>query len=130
MVTLKFKDVNNISEQICNDTNLMLRLLEEVGEITYHSFRLDEVEVFPDYLTCNYEEKAIISYIFTDDSRISLTLINQAITVDLIQVLGKLVNTKNKKIGKEFKDTLDRIATNWIALGRYILDSINKGAVA
>ena len=130
MVTLKFKDVNNISEQICNDTNLMLRLLEEVGEITYHSFRLDEVDVFPDYLTCNCEEKAIISYIFTDDSRISLTLINQAITVDLIQVLGKLVNTKNKKIGKEFKDTLDRIATNWIVLGRYILDSISKGAVA
>ena len=79
----------------------MLRLLEEVGEITYHSFKLDEVDVFPDQLTCNCEEKAIISYIFTDDSRISLTLINQAITVDLIQVLGKLVSTKNKKIGKD-----------------------------
>lgn len=129
MVTLKFKDVNNISEQICNDTNLMLRLLEEIGEITYHSFKLDEVEVFPDYLTCNCDNKEIISYIFTDDSRIILTLINQAITVDLIQVLGKLVNTKNK-IGKEFKDTLDRIATNWVVLGRYILDSISKGAVA
>ena len=129
MVTLKFKDVNNISEQICNDTNLMLRLLEEIGEITYHSFRLDEVDVFPDHLTCNCEEKAIIKYIFTDDSRISLTLINQAITVDLIQVLGKLVNTKNK-IGKEFKDTLDRIATNWVVLVRYIIDSISKGAVA
>lgn len=129
MVTLKFKDVNNISEQICNDTNLMLRLLEEVGEITYHSFKLDEVEVFPDYLTCNCDNKEIISYRYTDDSRISLTLINQGITVDLIQVLGKLVNTKNK-IGKEFKDTLDRIATNWVVLGRYILDSISKGAVA
>lgn len=126
MATLRLKDVNNISEQICNDTNLMLRLLEEIGEITYHSFRLDEVEVFPDYLTCNYEEKAIISYIFTDDSRISLTLINQAITIDLIQVLGKLVNTKNKKIGKEFKDTLDRIATNWIALGRYIIEHASR----
>lgn len=128
MVTLKFKDVNNISEQICNDTNLMLRLLEEVGEITYHSFRLDEVDVFPDYLTCNCEEKAIISYIFTDDSRISLTIINQAITVDLIQVLGKLVNTKNK-IGKEFKDTLDRIATNWLVLGRYIIQHASRGVL-
>lgn len=126
MVTLRLKDVNNISEQICNDTNLMLRLLEEVGEITYHSFRLDEVDVFPDHLTCNCEEKAIISYIFTDDSRISLTLINQAITIDLIQVLGKLVSTKNK-IGKEFKDTLDRIATNWIALGRYIIQHASRG---
>ena len=129
MVTLKFKDVNNISEQICNDTNLMLRLLEEIGEITYHSFKLDEVDVFPDHLTCNCDNKDIISYRLTDDSRIILTLINQAITVDLIQVLGKLVNTKNK-IGKEFKDTLDRIATNWVVLGRYILDSISKGAVA
>lgn len=129
MVTLKFKDVNNISEQICNDTNLMLRLLEEIGEITYHSFKLDEVDVFPDHLTCNCADKNIINYTFTDDSRITLTLINQAITVDLIQVLGKLVNTKNK-IGKEFKDTLDRIATNWVVLVRYILDSISKGAVA
>ena len=127
MVTLKFKDVNNISEQICNDTNLMLRLLEEIGEITYHSFKLDEVDVFPDQLICNCEEKAIISYIFTDDSRISLTLINQAITVDLIQVLDKLVNTKNKKIGKEFKDTLDRLASNWIALGRYIIQHASRG---
>ena len=129
MVTLKFKDVNNIREQICNDTNLMLRLLEEIGEITYPSFKLDEVVIFPDHLTCNCDNKDIISYRYTDDSRISLTLINQAITVDLIQVLGKLVKTKNK-IGKEFKDTLDRIATNWLVLGRYVLDSISKGAVA
>lgn len=126
MVTLKFKDVNNISEQICNDTNLMLRLLEEIGEITYHSFKLDEVDVFPDHLTCNCDNKEIINYIFTDDSRISLTLINQAITVDLIQVLGKLVNTKNK-IGKEFKDTLDRIVTNWLVLGRYIIEHASRG---
>ena len=117
MATLKFKDIANISQQICNDTNLMLRLLEEIGEITYHSFKLDEVDVFLDHLICICEEKAIINYILTDDAGISLTLINQAITVDLIQVLDKLVNTKNKKIGKEFKDTLDRIATNWMALG-------------
>ena len=117
MATLKFKDIANISQQICNDTNLMLRLLEEIGEITYHSFKLDEVDVFLDHLICICEEKAIINYILTDDAGISLTLINQAITVDLIQVLGKLVSTKNKKIGKEFKDTLDRIATNWMALG-------------
>ncbi len=128
MITLKFKDVNNIIEQICNDTNLMLRLLEEIGEITYHSFKLDEVDVFPDHLTCNCADKNIINYTFTDDYRVTLTLINQAITVDLFQVLGKLVNTKNK-IGKEFKDTLDRIVTNWLVLGRYVLDSISKGAV-
>ena len=129
MVTLKFKDVNNISEQICNDTNLMLRLLEEIGEITYHSFKLDEVDVFPDHLTCNCDNKDIISYCFTHDTGISLTLIHQAQTVDLSLVLTKLVNTKNK-LGKEFKDTLERIATNWLVLGRYILDSISKGAVA
>lgn len=129
MVTLKFKDVNNISEQICNDTNLMLRLLEEIGEINYYSFKLDEVEILPDYLLCNSKEKNIIKYHFNQNTGITLILSNYPVVVNISSVLVRLSTTDSNLFSK-LQIAISSLVNNWNLLGQYILDSISKGAVA
>ena len=129
MSKLSFKQLSNISKSICSNTNLILRLLEEFGEINYYSFYLDEVEILPDYLLCNSKEKNIIKYHFNQNTGITLILSNYPVVVNISSVLVRLSTTDSDLFSK-LQKAISSLVNDWNLLGQYVLDSINKGAVA
>lgn len=129
MSKLSFKKLSNISKSICSNTNLILRLLEEIGEINYYSFYLDEVEILPDYLLCNSKEKNIIKYHFNQNTGITLILSNYPVVVNISSVLVRL-STTDSVLFRKLQIAISSLVNDWNLLGHYVLDSINKGAVA
>ena len=129
MSKLSFKQLSNISKSICSNTNLILRLLEEIGEINYYSFYLDEVEILPDYLLCNSKEKNIIKYHFNKHTGITLILSNYPVVVNISSVLVRLSTTDSDLFSK-LQKAISSLVNDWNLLGQYVLDLINKGAVA
>lgn len=123
------KQLSLFANEVCTNTNLILRVLEEVGEINYYSFILNKIEFRPDYLICSGINEDMVKYFYSVDNGIILVVARYGIVVNLTNLLVKLQKEDlvNYSLLQEYLST---VLHNWNILSWHIISKLEEQRVA